>query len=462
MSAFALVPCGLDFLFTFLLTHPFGFDESLGLLRIDAWRLLTLDVIFAFGCRLWARSLPLSVSSADFVFVVTLFTGAAAFVVSPLLLVSNCLVPWVLLCLTKLVFESQDRAVFYAFGLTIGVSMSLGLLFDVSMVPVLCALAAYGVGLASSEHRRLLGANLRHTWSDFRGKLVLGSLAAILVVSILPPSLGGSIAPRDGIGWGGAATTHHWTVGTSITLHPLGILFGIPNPSDRSAPPGASRVVPVAGTIYGSTLGALLLGIGAWRGRHRCRPPLLVAVVLLVCAGLLSPAIKALVFITPFLAMLAAIGMEHLLSTEPEPLSREREIRQVLAMLGLSVTGLFLFALAMVLSPGFGSRHQGTVLSLIFFLLSWLAVTGKLALPTGVSRTRLFMIIVLLDLATFLHLAGHGAWMGYADAMLPAPSVTVSSPTSLQLILLGFLWAVTLALAVVWFRMRPSSGGLRS
>lgn len=447
-------PYGLDFLLTYLLTRPFGLDETVGLLRIDAWRLLGLNIIFAFGCRQWARALPLSGPSADFVFAVTLFMGGTALVVSPSLLIGNSLVPWILLCVTRLLLGPQDRGLFYATGLTIGVLASLGHLFTMTLVPVGCALVAFGLGLASSDCRRLLWANLCHLWPASRGRLVTILLTVVLGVSILSLLLGAPMSPRQRGNEGGMSADLSRSVGASITLNPIGVFFGFPNPSDRTLPPGASTIVPLAITLYGSALGGLLMAIGICRGRHQFRVPLLIAAAFSLGVGLVFSGVRAQLLITPFLSLLAGIGLDMILSMKRVQPARETEIGRIMMTLSLALGGLFFFATAMVLSPGFGSRHQGDMLSLIFLMLSWLALSGAVTLPGEGSRPRLFMIIAVLDLVTFHHLAGQASWMGYGQTTAPIHAMAVPSPSNLRVVMQGVLWGLQLSIVVVWLRLR--------
>lgn len=453
-------PFGLDFLLTYLLTRLSGVDHGVSLVRVDAWRMLVLNVVFAFGCRRWAREVLQTRAAATFVFAISLFAGGALLLHSPSLLLGSVFVPWMLWYMTKVSREGPEHMLRNGAGLACIIAASESQLFSIRPAPVWWSLLAYGLGLLVAGYGRGLRLGLEAAWRDRRRRALLLVVVAAPIVSALLLAGWNAIPlvspdtphnPREAIDHVPGATGEDGE-SSAIGFHPITLFFGYPNPSGHT---GSWESGTETDPQYPSALGGILVLMGLFRGRNAFRLPIAVGAGILLAAGALVPDLWRSILLVPFIALLAGMGMEAILPATHVERSRGEQIRLILLTVGLALAGVLMFAVAMIIDSDFGTRHQGLLLSLLFLGFAGLAVSGHINLPDQSERGRakLFLIIAMLDFLTFLHVVsqtvvrggelsagGHGLFAG--QSMLFAHSVA----------LVIVVYAVQLITAAVWLR----------
>ena len=115
-------PFNIDFFVTYVITKFLGLDQSIGLLEINTWRIVLLNIVFALGCRRLAREVLESRHSPDFVFLITLFVGGFFLPHRPIFITCNTFSPWVLLYATKMGTRGSERFLRNATGFSLAVA----------------------------------------------------------------------------------------------------------------------------------------------------------------------------------------------------------------------------------------------------------------------------------------------------------------------------------------------------
>lgn len=453
-------PFGLDFLLTYALTRLTGLDHEIGLVRIDVWRMLVLNVVFAFGCRQWAREVLRTRASADFVFVITLFSGGALLLHSPSLLLGSVFVPWMLLYMTRLSRSGPEHMLRNAAGLSVAIAVSEFHLFSIRAAPVWWSLLAYGLGLLVAGYRSALRLGFEAAWRNRSQRaLLLIVVAAPIMLALLLFGWNASLVsspgtpdiPREATDQAPGATGEDGK-SSATGFHPITLLFGYPNPSGRT---GSWEAGAETDPQYLSALGGILVLMGLSRGRNSFRGPVAVGASILLAAGVLVPGLWRSLLLVPFIALLAGMGMDAILATIHVERSREEQIRLILLTVGLTLAGVLMFALAMILDPDFGTRHQGLLLSLLFLGFAGLALSGHINLPdqSEQGRAKLYIIIAILDFLTFHHVVGQTVVRGGdpsagGNELFTGQAMTLAHSVALVIV----VYAVHLLTVAIWLR----------
>ena len=181
-------PFGIDFILTYAVSKILFLDKALDLVTIDTWRLALLNIVFAIGCRQLARQVLKSRSSADFVFLITLFVGGFFLLHRPIFVTANVFSPWVLLYLTRLVMQGPERLLHNATGLTLATAANLFHQFNTQISFIWPYIALYALGLLIFGFWGPTLRAIRSQWASWKTKAALLLMAITIIISVLPLS----------------------------------------------------------------------------------------------------------------------------------------------------------------------------------------------------------------------------------------------------------------------------------
>lgn len=462
-------PFGLDFLLTYLLTKPLGFDEAGGMIVIHTWLTVLLNVLLALGCRLMAQEVLVSRHSADLVFVLSLFSGAFSLARTTAIVLGGLFAPWVLLYLIRLVKRGPDRWLSNAIGLTLAIVVGMFHQFTGESSAVVPVVVIFAVGLWIGGYGVGAWMGLRVAWGTWRGKSTLALLTVMLVLSCAPlvwevayfnsnnvKALYGGENPGSVLAHGGGGsryTLDDYAFERFEWQKLLSYFLGIPGTLETVT--SVSHAYP-ASTVhdfhYVGILGALLIVVGLVAGRNPYLFPIVFTIILYgtMIAVYQSPLLATVIHagypltrhlffadlhLAPLLALVAGMGLDAILKlgrSNPMPVRlwltamRWRRGDLIVGVLcALSLVGA-LFSMSSLLNwEGSVSPIKGLVVGLGFGVAAIGAVRFSFIAPRPALSLVLIFAVLLLDLTSSQHPAHQVAMAGERG---PNPILPTSHP----------------------------------
>ncbi|HBR16955.1 MAG: hypothetical protein A3G39_11000 [Deltaproteobacteria bacterium RIFCSPLOWO2_12_FULL_43_16] len=435
-------PFGIDFIFTYVFSKLLDLDRTVGLVLIDTWRMVLLNVFFAFGCRQFAREFLKLRFSVDFVFFITLFVGASFLPHRPIFVIANVFSPWILLYLTRIVINSPDRWLHNLAGLTLAVVGSVFHQFNIQTTIVFPYIIFYFIGLLLFFPGKIV-----QFFAVWKRRFAIVFVSIVIIAAVLPLVSEYNYFDK----YNRKILYPGETVESSInnTVYNLDdfvqerfefqklLSFLFPYPATLERVTNMTNGMPgmvMHNFQYFGVLAAILMLIGIIFSRNYCRYPVLTGIILYMLFATIErspffltawhahvPMTRHFTFIqlhlAPLFAVLAGFGMDKVLTVMSK--------RKVNFWLGRITFVFVLFGSAyvsyqMIQDSTFSSANQGYLYSIFFILLTIIGILGVFQFTNPYLRFRVLFFIALIDILSFNHIIktyvinsgrGNGPWI---------------------------------------------------
>lgn len=419
-------PFGIDFIFTYVLSKLLGLDRTIGLVLIDTWRMVLLNVFFALGCRQFAREFLKLHFSVDFVFLITLFVGASFLPHRPIFVIANIFSPWILLYLTRIIIRPPDRWLHNLAGLTLAVVGSIFHQFNIQTTVVFIYILFYFIGLMLFFHGEViqfLAVRKRY--------FAIAFIFIVIIASLLPLATEYNyfnkynrklLYPSETIesSINNAVYTIDEFVYERFEFQKL-LSFLFPYPATLERVTNMTNGMPgmvMHNFQYFGVLAAILMIIGIIFSKNDYRYVMLTAIILYILFSTIErsplfltawhahlPMTRHFTFVqlhlAPLLAVLAGLGMDKILTVMPRS--------KVSSLLGIATFGFVLLgslcvSYRMVQDNTFSSANQGYLYSIFFIVLTIIGILGVFQFKEPGLRFRVLFFIALIDILSFNHI----------------------------------------------------------
>ena len=330
-------PFGIDFIATYALSKLLGLDQFFNLATIDTWRMVSLNIFFAFGCRQFSREILKSSLSVDFIFLISLFIGGGFLTHMPIVVMCNIFSPWILLFITRITTHAPERFLHNVAGFALFVSASLFHQSNIQSSIIWPYIIFYAAGLFRFCLDQTLLKKLRSQLFLWKVRFGIGLSLLTIVLSILPQVWANNYFENNDV------VLQRPEIHSTVTEEKdTKASFGWPNPITSINP--FPNIFEKPKTIvhgvegkryykyqYYGMLGFIFILIGMFYGVNRFIPPILTGIFfyilysLVITSPVFSVVLKngdpslpniqfALLHLAPLLCVLVGIGVDRVLT----------------------------------------------------------------------------------------------------------------------------------------------------
>jgi len=430
-------PYSVDFLITYAVSKFLGLDQIFGLLKINSWRMVFLNLFFAFGSRQLAREVLNSRYSADFVFLITLFVGGFFLPHRPIFIMCNIYSPWVLLYATKVICRGPERLLHNLFVMAIFICAGVFHQFNIQSTLIWPYIALYIVSLLIFGYWQPFILAFKNQWRSIRFRLGIILVLLTIVSSALPlawqynyfnsfnrkmlyPGETVEVLKRESV------YNVQDYIDERFEWQKL-LSFFMPSPqileTTTYVTPGMPGIF-VHNFQYLSIPAAFLMIIGLVFGRNKLKMPIIFGVLFYLlftsvnrfplfwtALNLHYPMTRHFLFaqlhLAPLFALIAGMGLDRIIALGREK-EWERAHSRLLIILIVGITIVALMAnhmigkinIAAINSQSYSSA-QALIYCLVFIAVSIFAIYCAVSIPKSRLNFYIIFIVALLDLYTF-------------------------------------------------------------
>jgi len=427
-------PIGLDFIIVYIFTKFFALDQIIGLIEINTWRVVILNIIFALGCRQFAREILDSRFSADFVFLVTLFIGGFFLPHRPIFIMCNIFSPWVLLYATKMGTRGARKFIHNATGFSLTIAASVFHQFNIQSTLIWPYLLFYFFAVwIFCFRKRFLLTILAH-WRNIRARIRIIIIVGTIISAALPLAWeynyfqkynGKMLYPGEPIEnlYNEPVYNINLITDERFEWQKLLSLF-FPGPKTVGGMTNVDKGMPgffIHNFQYMGSITGLLLIIAVAFGRNRFKVPIVIAILAYILFSTLIyfpffstamrlnyPMTRHFLFtqlhLAPLIAVLAGMGMDRLLKIKAIK-APEKYLRYLFPTLILLYGIIFFIGQYMFAQGEHIQGKQEYILCLLILFASLGVLVGSLLVYKNKLRFSLVFLAILLDLTVYNKIA---------------------------------------------------------